>query len=97
MTHKLHPEADAEFAEAVRYYGEIAPELAVRFYREIERLIREVCAHPGHFRRFDPPARRHFSPQFPYAVIYFETPAQVWIVAIMHMKRQPGYWRERLV
>ena len=97
MRHRLHPEADAEFADAVRYYAEIAPELGTRFYREVERLIREVCAHPKGFRKFDPPARRHISTHFPYAVIYFEKPGQVWIVAIMHMKRRPGYWRERLV
>jgi hypothetical protein len=72
------------------------PDLGVRFYREMERLIRDVCAHPERFRKFDPPVRRHFSAQFPYAVIYLEKPDHVWIVALMHMKRKPGYWRERL-
>jgi plasmid stabilization system protein ParE len=92
----LHPEADAEFAEAVRYYSEVSPELGVRFYREMERLLREVCAGPERFWKFAPPARRHFSRDFPYAVVYLEKPDHLWIVAIMHMKRRPGYWRERL-
>jgi hypothetical protein len=26
----------------VRYYSEVSPELGVRFYREMERLFREV-------------------------------------------------------
>jgi plasmid stabilization system protein ParE len=92
----LHPEADEEFSGAVRYYSEISPELGARFYREMERLLREACADPQRFRRFDPPARRHFSRDFPYAVIFLEKPGYVWIVAVMHMKRRPGYWRERL-
>jgi plasmid stabilization system protein ParE len=96
VRHRLHPEADAEFAEAIRYYAEITPELGARFYREMERLIRDVCAHPDRFHKFDPPARRHFSAQFPYAVICLVKPDQVWIVAIMHMKRKPGYWRDRV-
>lgn len=96
MNFLLHPEADAEFAEAVRYYSEVSPELGVRFYREMERLLREVCAGPERFWKFDPPARRHFSRDFPYAVVYLEKPDHLWIVAIMHMKRRPGYWRERL-
>jgi toxin ParE1/3/4 len=96
VRHAIHPEADADFAEAVRYYSEIAPDLGVRFYRAMERLIRDVCAHPERFCRFDPPARRHFSAEFPYAIIYVEEPDRVWIVAIMHMKRRPGYWRQRL-
>jgi hypothetical protein len=65
VRYALHPEADEELAEAVRYYAAIDAELGIRFYREIERLMFEVCAHPQRFRRFDPPARRHFSHSFP--------------------------------
>lgn len=96
MRHLLHPEADEEFADAVRYYSEVSTELGVRFYREIERLFWEICTDPQRFRRFDPPARRHFSRAFPYAIIFLDHPDAVWIVAVMHMKRRPGYWRGRL-
>ena len=51
MNHLLHPEADEEFAGTVRYYSEVSPELGVRFYREMERLLREVCADPERRRR----------------------------------------------
>jgi plasmid stabilization system protein ParE len=96
VTYVVHPEADAELADAVGYYAQIEPELGIRFYREMERLIKAVCAHPQRFRKFDPPVRRHFSDQFPYAVIYLEKPGHLWIVAVMHMKQRPGYWRNRL-
>ena len=96
MNHRILPEADAEFAEAVRYYAEIDPELGVRFYREMEQLIREVCVSPERFFMFNPPARRHLSVVFPYAVVYVARPDDVWIVAVMHLKRKPGYWRNRL-
>ena len=96
MKHRILPEADAEFAEAVRYYAGIDPELAVRFYREVERLIRDACTFPDRFFMFHPPARRHLSAVFPYAVVYIQRPDCVWIVAVMHMKRRPGYWRNRL-
>jgi plasmid stabilization system protein ParE len=92
----LHPEADQELARAVEYYAAINPELGVRFYREMERLISEIQAQPQRFRRFDPPARRHFSHWFPYAVIYVDEPDRIWILAVMHMKRLPGYWKRRL-
>jgi toxin ParE1/3/4 len=93
---RLHPEADEEFAEAVRYYSQISPELGVRFYREMARLLGEICADPQRFREFDPPARRHFSRDFPYALIFLHKPDCIWILAVMHLKRRPGYWRERL-
>ena len=94
--HIFHPEADEEYVRAVQYYADIALELGDRFYDEIERLIRDVCAGPERFRRFDPPARRHFSHDFPYAVIFLEKPDCLWIVAVMNMKRRLGYWRKRL-
>ena len=96
MRHAIHPEADAEFAEAVRYYAEVDPQVGIRFYREIERLIHTVCDQPSRFLRFSPPARRALSREFPYSVVYLEQPDRVWIVAVMHAKRKPGYWRERL-
>lgn len=92
----LHPEADEEFAEGVRYYAEINSELGQRYYDEIDRLIREAASDPQRFCQFDPPARRHFSRWFPYALIYLEEPDHLWVVAVMHMKRQPGYWKPRL-
>jgi len=92
----LHPIADAELAEAVSYYTTIDPMLGQRFYLEMKRLIHEVSTHPRTFRQFDPPARRHFSPSFPYGVIYLEQADHLWIVAVMHLKRNPGYWKPRL-
>ena len=67
-----------------------------RFYDEVEGLILDIRRQPDRFRVFDAPARRHFSDVFPYALIYLDEPERVWIVAVMHMKRQPGYWRNRL-
>jgi hypothetical protein len=81
VRHAIHPEADAELADAVSYYTQIEPELGARFYLDMERLSRSVCADPQRFRMFDPPARRYWSAQFPYAVIYLEKPDHIWIVA----------------
>jgi plasmid stabilization system protein ParE len=94
--HQFHSEAEQEYADAASYYFQINPELAGRFYDEIERLILEIRKQPERFRLFDPPVRRHFSNVFPYAILYLDQPDRIWIVAAMDMKRRPGYWRERL-
>ena len=96
MKHRIHPVAEAEFAEAVRYYSSIDLVLGVRFYEEMESLIREACTWPDRFFMFSPPARRRLSSVFPYAVVYVEKPDAVWILAVMHVKRAPGYWHERI-
>ena len=56
----------------------------------------KACAAPERFWKFPPPARRHLSGDFLYAIVFMEKPEHVWIVAVMHMKRRPGYWRGRL-
>jgi len=95
-SHVFHPEAGTEYAAAATYYADIDRELGVRFYDEMERLIREVRQQPDRFWMFDPPARRHRSTVFPHAIIYLDKPDRIWIVAVMHGSRQPGYWRERM-
>jgi toxin ParE1/3/4 len=92
----FHPEAEGEYVEAAHYYTEIDPELGGRFFDEVERLILELRLQPDRFWQFDPPLRRHLSTIFPHAVVYWEQPDRIWIVAVMHGSRKPGYWRQRL-
>jgi hypothetical protein len=33
---------------------------------------------------------------FPYTVYYVEFDESIWIVAIAHQKRRPGYWTDRV-
>lgn len=96
MTHSIHPEADAEFAEAIGYYAEIDPRLGAEFFREVERVMREICVQPGRFRQTYPPARRALTGKFTYAIVFLERSQGVLIVAIMHGMRRPGYWRSRV-
>jgi plasmid stabilization system protein ParE len=65
--HQFHPEAEQEYTDAASYYFRIGPDLAERFYNEIERLVLDIRSQPERFRLFDPPVRRHFSDVFPYA------------------------------
>lgn len=95
-SYRFHRAADTEYAEAAAYYAGISPQLGGRFYDEIERLVNEIRTHPAQFCEFDPPARRHFSTVFPYAVIYVELSETIWILAVMHLKREAAYWKTRL-
>lgn len=92
----FHPAADQEYADAAGDYAQISPELGGRFFDEIEKLIAEIRERPRLFRAFDPPARRHLAVDFPFAVVYLDEPEYVWIVAVMPLKREPGYWKQRL-
>ncbi|AWI08113.1 hypothetical protein M2103_001588 [Ereboglobus sp. PH5-5] len=92
----LHPEADEEYAVAAKHYANISRQLGGRFYDEIERLILEIRKSPAQFRQYEPPARRNLGRSFPFAVVYLDEPDCVWVVAIMHLHREPDYWKRRL-
>jgi hypothetical protein len=39
--------------------------------------------------------RRYLLKRYPYAVIYRELDDLIWVVAVAHGKRRPGYWKSR--
>lgn len=92
----LHPQADAEFLLAQQRYTDASPRLGGRFFDEITSVFRRVIEHPLRYKQFDPPARRLFANGFPYAVIYVLKPDALWIIAVMHVRREPNYWKSRL-
>jgi toxin ParE1/3/4 len=92
----LHPQADAEFLLAQRRYSDANPLLGRRFYDETTSVFRRIIEHPLRYKQFDPPARRLFANGFPSAVIYVAKPDTTWIIAVMHVRRQPSYWKERI-
>jgi toxin ParE1/3/4 len=92
----FHREADTEFIEALQHYTDISQALGDRYYDEIHRLIADACTMPAAFRMIHPPVRRHFTNDFPYGIIYVERPDNLWILAVMHLHREPAYWQHRL-
>jgi toxin ParE1/3/4 len=92
----LHPHADAEVLLAQQRYTDANPELGRRFFEEITSVFNRVVEHPLRYKQFDPPARRLFANGFPYAVIYVVNTDTIWIIAVMHVRREPGYWKARM-
>jgi len=92
----FHPQADDKFAEAVARYAGKAPGLGDRFYDTVLRLVAEIEAAPQLHRPWRHGTRRHFKPEFPYALIYVERPDRIIVLAVAHFKRRLEYWRERL-
>lgn len=92
----FHPEASQDYPDAIEYHAAISMEPAARFDSEIQRLVGEICLDPQWFLRIRPPVQRAISHEFPYSVVHPDQPDRVWIVAVMHAKRRPGYWIRRL-
>lgn len=96
MKHAFHPEAAREFAEAVKFYRQRGRHLGKRFDQEVRVAIAKILAAPHRWRILEEDVRRYLVRVFPYSVLYTVETDYVLIIAIMHGKRQPGYWRNRL-
>ena len=91
----FHPDAAAEYTEAYRRYAERSADIAATFTEEISRALRLVRQTPERWPRYSARHRRILVRRFPYSVVYLITPERIWIVAVAHARRRPGYWRAR--
>ena len=96
MTFSFHPEADEEFTEAVAYYERCEPGLGLDFTREIHTAIRNAVEYPTLWPEIEDEVRRCLVHRFPYGVLYSIEPDGLFILAIMHLHREPAYWKHRL-
>ena len=95
MTHAFHPEAELEFLEAINYSEARKEKLGYEFALEIYATIERIIAHPRAWPALEGEVRRCQTHRFPYAVLYSQEPEGSYILAIMHLHREPGYWKQR--
>jgi len=92
----IHPAAIEETGAAVEWYRVRSERAAEGFLMELDRLIARISQHPEQFPEFELGTHRGIFRRFPYFVVFRETPAAIEILAVMHGRRRPGYWRTRI-
>lgn len=95
MRVEFHPEALAEFRASAEYYQQQQTRLGERFANAVEMAVAHIAAAPESWRIVEDDIRRCLTKVFPYAVLYSIEPDNILIVAVMHCRREPGYWRNR--
>ncbi|TAL29995.1 MAG: type II toxin-antitoxin system RelE/ParE family toxin [Spirochaetes bacterium] len=93
MILRVRPEAAEEFAEAVRYYNKERSGLGFEFAAEVRNVFTRIKKYPDTWPMITGNIRRCMVTRFPYAVLYNRDGERLLVVAIMHLKRKPGYWR----
>lgn len=91
----FHPEAEAEFLAAARFYDDHTPGLGFDFIAEVQRATRVLAAYPELGHRFSRRLRRLIVRRFPYGLLYRVESRGIFIVAVAHLHRRPGYWKTR--
>jgi len=95
MNYAFHPAARREYLETVDYYDRISPELGDAFISEVEAGIVSICENPAAWLPLARGIRRFRTRTFPYGIVYTVRQDQILVLAVMHLHRRPGYWRNR--
>lgn len=96
MRFYFHPDAEAEFDEAIHYYEGCQADLGLQFAKEVYATIARIIAYPYGCSAISQNTRRCLMSRFPYGVIYQVKSNTIRIIAIANLHRRPGYWKARI-
>jgi len=90
-----HCEADVELVAAAKYYECQRERLGREFLHAIHLELAAIQRRPKRGLFFDRPTRSCRVKGFPYRIIYEEIADAIYIFAVMHLSREPEYWKRR--
>lgn len=88
--------AEQELAEAVDYYNDQCPGLGYQLAAEVQKTFERIRSFPEAWPSLSRRARRCVVHRFPYGVVYQVRDDCVLVAGIMHLKRDPRSWQDRL-
>lgn len=91
----LEPARD-ELDEAAAHYDRERAGLGDEFSEEATNAIQRIMRFPGAWTALSDTVRRCRLNRFPYGIVYTVRGEDIIILAVMHLRRKPGYWQDRL-
>ncbi|MEI6389455.1 MAG: type II toxin-antitoxin system RelE/ParE family toxin [Spirochaetota bacterium] len=91
----LEPALD-ELREAVQYYNEQEPGLGFEFAQEIRLTLGRIRENPEAWPVHSHRTHRCRTNRFPYGIVYHPSLEEILVIAVMHLRRKPMYWRNRV-
>jgi plasmid stabilization system protein ParE len=92
----FHPAAYEEMLESARYLETKTPGLGFDLMQAVQESTQRVIAFPtsGSIERAK--IRKSLVRGFPFTILYEARQDHIFIAAVMHQRRKPGYWRDRV-
>ncbi len=92
----FHPDIASEIKASYNWYHEQAAGLGDDFLAELEAAYDAIMELPETWPKFQKGFRRFLLSRFPYSIIYKDTDKNIFVIAVMHNSRRPGYWFGRI-
>ncbi len=91
----IHPQASVELIDASNFYESRQKMLGIRFLDSVERGLDTICSDPLIWKPDRLGRRKYIVWKFPYFLIYKLKNSTIYILAVAHTNRKPGYWKSR--
>jgi toxin ParE1/3/4 len=91
----FHPDIQAELQIAYDWYDGKLSGLGEELLNELDIAFISVVAKPTIWPVFAKGYRRYLLKRFPFGIIYKIDKKNIYVVAVMHLSREPGYWKRR--
>lgn len=89
------PPAREKARDAKKYYNQQREGLGDEFLDAVNEAVRRVERFPNAWSRLSQRTRRCRTKRFLYGIVYAQCGTDIVILAVMHLRRKPGYWRDR--
>ena len=90
------PPAKEELREAKEYYDKQRQGLGDEFLDAIEDAGKRIKQFPRAWSKLSDKVWRCRTNRFPYGLVYCVDGENILVLAVMHLRRKPNYWRSRL-
>ena len=84
--------AERELNEAAQYYEAEQSGLGAAFLLDVRRCTDAVVANPHAGQIVLQAIRRRLCQRFPYGLLYTIKESEIRVLAVMNLRRRPGYW-----
>ena len=91
----FHPDAAQEANDAVDYYDRLRAGLGDDFRVALNASLLRIQQNPKLFGVEVGTVRLIPLHRFPYSVYYQILADRIWVAAVSHQRRRPGYWSSR--
>ena len=91
----FRPLAKDDVENAISWYGEERPALALVFAESLDVVVARISEAPLQFPAVYGEVRRALLGRFPYGVFFTVATDKVHVLAVVHLHRHPDSWKQR--
>jgi plasmid stabilization system protein ParE len=92
----FHPEAFDELEASAEWYLRRSEMAAKGFAVAVESALQKISDDPDRFPRVGHRCRACNLLSYPFQIVFRDDVERIFVVAVAHAKRRPGYWRGRM-